>query len=183
MHDLHSSQRQCTFLQNLRLAIFGRVFHRNDDAPRTGDEVHCATHALHHFSGNHPIGEIAVLVDFHCAQHAKINMAATNHRERVRTRKIRCPGEFAHRLLAGVDEVGIFLAFHRIRADAEHAIFALQNDIHSRWDVIRNKRGHADAEIHVEPIAQFARDPLYDAITLLRVFGLRFGFGFDCHIE
>src|SRR5208282_1866837 len=124
------------------------------------------------------VGEAALFVDFHGAEHAEIDVAATNHGEGVGAGEIGGAGDFADRLFAGVDQVGIFGAFEGIRANAEHAVLALQDDIHASGNVVGNQRGHADAEVDVEPILQFAGDALDDAVALFGVFG---GFGFSRH--
>src|SRR5260370_9118774 len=36
--------------------------------------------------------------------------------------------------------------------------------------MIRDQRRHANAQVHVEPIAQLARNPVHDALALLDVF-------------
>ena len=40
-----------------------RVLHRDDHALGAGDQIHRAAHALDHLAGNHPVGEVAFLVD------------------------------------------------------------------------------------------------------------------------
>ena len=85
-------------------------------------------------------------------------MAAANHGEGFGAGEERGAGEFGYGFLAGVDEIGIGFAFERIRSDAEHAIFRLQNDFDAGGDEVRDQRGNADAEIDVEAVAQFAGD-------------------------
>ena len=62
--------------------------------------------------------------------------------------------QFADRLLAGVDEVGVFLALIGERSHAEHAVLALQADVDAVGDVVRDQRRNADAEIDVVAVAQ-----------------------------
>ncbi len=154
------------------------MFHRDDDAPRTGHQVHRAAHAFDHFAGDHPVREVALLVHFHRAEHAQVNVTAANHGERIGARKIRSAGKFADRFLAGVDEVSIFLPFDRVRSDAQHAVLTLQDDVHAGGNVVGDEGGQPDAEVHVEPVAQFAGDALDDAFAFVNVFGW---FGFDWH--
>ena len=81
------------------------------------------------------------------------------------------PGNLAYRFLARIDEVGVLLALDREWPDAEHAILALQNDVHPWGDVIGHQRRQADAEIDVKAIAQLPRDALHNTVALLGVFG------------
>src|SRR5215467_5846490 len=81
-------------------------------------------------------------------------MAAADHGEAVGGREIAGRRDLGDRLFAGIDEIGVLLAFVRERTEAEHAIFALQLHSHPRRDVIRNQRRDADTEIDVEAVAQ-----------------------------
>src|SRR5882724_2596315 len=44
--------------------------------------------------------------------------------------------------------------------------------------MIRDQRRHADAEVYVESVAQFASDALHDAVAFIEVFG-RFRHGYS----
>src|SRR6266404_2675869 len=48
--DFQARERQRTLLQNLRFAVLGSVLHGHEHALRTGHQIHCAAHALEHFS-------------------------------------------------------------------------------------------------------------------------------------
>jgi hypothetical protein len=52
-----------------------------------------------------------VLVDLHPSQDGEIDVSAANHRERLGAREERRAGKDRDRLLAGVDEVRVFLPF------------------------------------------------------------------------
>src|SRR3546814_5846787 len=54
-------QRQSAFRDILGIAVLGRVLHNDDNLFDAGDKIHRATHALDHFAGNHPVGDIAIL--------------------------------------------------------------------------------------------------------------------------
>src|SRR5215216_1664135 len=84
-------------------------------------------------------------------------MAAAHHAEGVGAREIAGRGQLAHRLLAGVDEVGVFLALIGKRSHAEHAVLALQVDVDAVGDVVRDQRRNADAEVDVIAVAQLFR--------------------------
>src|SRR5947208_3649834 len=131
------------------------MLHDNNDALDAGDEVHRAAHALHHLAGDHPVGEIAVLRHLHRAEDREIDMPAAHHAEGVGRGEIAGVWQFADGLLAGVDEIGVHLILIRERAHAEHAVLALQADVDAGWDVVRDQRRNADAEIDVIAVAQF----------------------------
>ena len=59
------------------------------------------------------------------------------------------PGYEGHRLLAGVDEVGVDFGIQRVRAHAKDAVFRLQRDRYSFGNIVANQCGHADAEVDV----------------------------------
>src|SRR6266536_4178534 len=82
-------------------------------------------------------------------------MAAAHHAEGIGAGEIAGRRQFGDRLLAGVDEVGVFLALIRERPHAEHAVLALQADVDAGRDVVGDQRRNADAEIDVVAVAQF----------------------------
>ena len=59
------------------------MFHQHNHATHTRDQVHRAAHTLDHFSGNHPIRQIACLGDLHRTQNGKIDFAGADHAKRV----------------------------------------------------------------------------------------------------
>src|SRR6185369_3772639 len=81
--DLQAGKRQRATLQDLMTPVPGRVFHRDDDLLCTGDEIHGAAHSLDHLAGNHPIGEVARLVNLQRAEHSQVDVAAAHHRKRI----------------------------------------------------------------------------------------------------
>src|SRR5215471_14616373 len=98
-------------------------------------------------------------------------MPATDHGERIGARKVTCSRHFGYGLFAGVDKVWVFLPFHRVRSDSEHAVFALQHDLDSLGNVVGDERRHADTQVHIESIAQFARNAFHDAFAFVEIFG------------
>src|SRR5216683_5269204 len=81
-------------------------------------------------------------------------MPAAHHAEGFGAGEIAGRRQFAHRLLAGIDEVGVFLALVRERSHAEHAVLALQVHVDAVGDIVRYQRRDADAEIDVIAVAQ-----------------------------
>ena len=89
------------------------------------DEIHRAAHSLDHAAGDHPVREIAVLGNLHRAEDRQIDVTATDHAEGLRAIEIARRRQLGDGLLAGVDQIGVFLALERERAHAEHAVLAL----------------------------------------------------------
>src|SRR5437773_2743518 len=65
------------------------------------------------------VGQVALAVHLQRAQDREVHVAAAHHGEGVRAREVRGAGQLGHRLLARVDEVGVFLAGLRVGAHAE----------------------------------------------------------------
>src|SRR3954465_15203570 len=82
-------------------------------------------------------------------------MAAAHHGEGIGGGEIAGGRQFADGLLAGIDQVGVFLALVGEWPHAEHAVLALQHDVHSVRNVVRHQRRDPDAEIDVIAVAQF----------------------------
>ena len=70
----------------------------------------------------------------------------------------RAAGQQRHRLLAGVDQVGVFLARRRRRAHAEEAVLAVQEDLAVLRQMVGDQRRQADAEVDVRAFGDVARD-------------------------
>ena len=79
--DGTSCQRQGTRLFDFRFAVFVDMFHDDDDAFCSIDEVHRPAHAFDHLARNHPVREVTVLIDFHPAEDREVDVATANHRE------------------------------------------------------------------------------------------------------
>ena len=138
------------------MAVAVRVLHCDDDLLRARDQIHRAAHPLHHLAGDHPVGEVAVLGHLHGAEDRQVDVAAADHRETVCGGKIARGRQLGDGLLAGVDEVGVLLAFEWKRAGAEHAVLALELNVHAGRNVVRHQRRNADAEVDVEAVPQLA---------------------------
>src|SRR5262249_26340682 len=98
---------------------------------------------------------VAAAGDFHRAENRKINVAAADHAKTVSGREIAGRRKLGDRLLAGIDEIGILLAFIGKRTHAEHAILALELNVHSGRNEISNQRWNSDSEIDIKAVAQF----------------------------
>ena len=154
MDDAGSGQRQRAIAQQLGAAVRGRVLHQNDDAPDAGDKVHGAAHAFHALARNHPVGQVAALGNLHGAEDRQVDVSAANHGEGIGARKSGRARHEGHRLLSGVDEVGVDFVLTRKRAHAEQAVLRLQSHGDAGGNVVGHQRGNADAEIDVEAVLQ-----------------------------
>src|SRR4029434_11152594 len=92
---------------------------------------------------------------------------AANHRERIGRGKIAATRQLADGFLTRVDQVGIDFRIQRIRPDAEHSVFRLQNHFHPLWDVVCDECRNSDPEVDVVSVAQFLGDALHDPFPLL----------------
>ena len=69
-----------------------KMFHGDDHPLGTGNQIHGPAHALDHFAGDHPIGDVAGAGHLHGAQDRQVDMAAADHSEGQRRIEIRGPG-------------------------------------------------------------------------------------------
>jgi hypothetical protein len=152
--DVPAGQRQRALRDELRVAALGIMLHHDDDLLDSGDEVHRPAHALHHLARDHPVGDVAFLGHLHRPQHGEVDMAAADHREALLGAEIGGAVQFADRLLAGVDQIGIDLILVREGPDPEHPVLALERDLHPLRDVVGDERRDSDPEIDVIPVAK-----------------------------
>ena len=141
------------------------MVHQNDDARDAGDEVHRASHSLHHLAGNGPVGEITILRNLKGTQNRQINMAAADHREALGRVDEGRAGKGGNGLFAGVDEVRIDFRFQRERAHPEHAVFGLKRNLDAFGKEIGNKRGDADTQVYIVVVLEFTGSACGDVIA------------------
>ena len=104
-------------------------------------------------------------------------MPAADHGEAGGAVEIGAVRQFADGLLARIDQVRIDLVRVRERTDAEHAVLALQRDMHAFGNVVGDQRRDTDAEIDVIAVLQLLRGagshlvaiPAHRALSLSRV--------------
>src|SRR5690606_17082467 len=87
-------------------------------------------------------------------------MTATHHGEAVGVMKVSAARQQRDGLLAGIDQVVVFLALCRGRAHAEYAVLALQHDFAVGGEIVGNGRRHSDAEIDVGAVVNVLSDAL-----------------------
>src|SRR5699024_810282 len=105
VHTLSASKRQVALCEYLRGALLGHVVGHYDDGFSTVDQVHRAAHAADHLAGNHPVGKVAVLRDFHGPKDGNDNGARTDHHERRRRAEVAQARCGRNSFLAGVDQL------------------------------------------------------------------------------
>lgn len=79
-----TSQRQGTLLLNLGVTITVAVNHSNQNILGTGNQVHSAAHAGTGLSGNHPVGQVTVLINLVGTQNSISHMTATDQAKGVK---------------------------------------------------------------------------------------------------
>src|SRR5690606_7583580 len=79
--------------------------------------------------------------------------------------KERAAGLLGNGLLAGVDQVVVFLPLGRRRAHAQHAVFGMQNDFTLGGQVVGHQRGQADAQVDIGALGDVLRDAGGDLVA------------------
>ena len=155
VHDAAAGVGQRALLDDLVGAVLGDVLHDHDDPLGAVDEVHRAAHALDHLAGDHPVGEVAAARRPASRRGWRASMWPPRIIPKL-VGGVEERGALAqrHRLLAGVDEVGVLVAVDRVGADAEEAVLALEHDLDAVGHVVGDERRQADAEVDVEAVGQ-----------------------------
>ena len=144
---------------DLTFAAFGLMIHHDQDALGADGQIHRASHRGNRIRcAGVPVGEVAGGGHLERAEHAKIEMPAAHHRERIGVMEIGAAGEQGDRLLAGVDQVGILGAGGWRRTHTEQTVFAVQEDLALFRQVIGDHGRQADAQIDVGAFRNVARD-------------------------
>src|SRR3546814_16057955 len=86
-------------------------------------------------------------------------MAAADHRKALFRSEIGRLRQFADRLLARVDKVGVFVALEGEGTDAEHAVFGLPRHRHPLRHMIRYGHRNADSVVYVKGVSLPLRRP------------------------
>jgi hypothetical protein len=156
VHHAHARQGQRALGQDLEVfgavLLLGHMLHQHDDALDASHQVHRAAHALDHLAGDHPVGQVAVLADLHGTQDGQVDLAAADHGKAVVAAKDAAALDGGHRLLAGVDQVGVDFVLGGERADAQHAVLGLQPHLLVGGHKIGHQRGNAYPEVDVKTV-------------------------------
>ena len=91
------------------LAFLVHVLGGDNHARARRHQVHRTAHPLDKLARNEVVGHVAVGGYLHRAQDGHLAMRTANHRKRLVRREERGPVRLCHSLLAGVDQVAIFL--------------------------------------------------------------------------
>src|SRR5690606_20719058 len=113
-----------------------------------------------------PVGQVALLRDLEGAQHADVQVAAAHHGEGIGVVEERAAGQLGDRLLAGVDQVIVFLALGGRRTHAQHAVLGVQDDFAAGRQVVGHQRGQADAQVDVGALGDVLRDAGGDLVAV-----------------
>src|SRR5699024_7935625 len=119
----------------------------------TVNQVHCATHTADHLAGNHPVGKVAILRDFHGTKDGNVNGAGTDHRKGSRRAEVARARRGSNSFLAGVDQLWVQLLFGRVCAHAENAVPGVPDN----FLISRNESWHLgwDTNTKVDVLAVF----------------------------
>ena len=98
-------------------------------------------------AGDHPVGEIAALVDLEAAEHRHVEMSAADDAEAHGAVDRGGAGHRGDEAAARVGEVWIFHAFGRAGAKADHAVLGLEENVDVLRQVIGDEARQSDAEI------------------------------------
>jgi hypothetical protein len=158
-----AGEGEAAFGEELAFAFGVGMLHGDDDVAGGGDEVHGAAHALDHFAGDLPVGDIAGFADFHGAQDGKVDLAGADHAKAFGGIEKGGAGDRGDGLLTGVDEIGIHFALGRVRSDPEESVFALEDNGHACRNIVGDEGGDADAEVDIHAVAEFAGNAFGDA--------------------
>src|SRR5260221_3708009 len=167
--DAFSGDRQRAFLQDLGRSVLRDMLHQHHDPLYPRYQVHRAPGPLYHLPRHHPVGEIAVLRHLQAAEDGEVHMAAADHREGVGAREEARSRNCGDGLFAGIDEVRVYPALVRERADPEQTVFRLQRDVDALRDVIRDQGRYADAEVDVVAVVELLRRALRHQLADRRV--------------
>jgi hypothetical protein len=80
---------------------------------------------------------------------------AADHGEALCTVEHAAARDDGDRLLAGVDDLGVFLALEGIGAHAEQPVLAVQQDLHALGHVVGHQGRNTDAQVHDESVLKF----------------------------
>ena len=80
--------------------------------------------------------------------------------------KNEAPGTTVTVSLPALMRSGSTSALGRVGPHAEDAVLGLEDHLHPRRDEVRDERRHADAEVHVHPVAQLLRGAPDDAVPV-----------------
>src|SRR5262245_32937635 len=123
MDDAESRQGQGAVSQNLWFLAWRRVFHSYDHTFGAAGEIHGASHSVHHFPWQHPVREVALLVNLETSQDTQIEVTSTNHCVGVDARKQAGACSQGNRFFCSIDKVRIPLVLGGQRAKALDAAF------------------------------------------------------------
>ena len=91
------------------LTLLVHVLRGDNHARARRYQVHRTAHPLDKLARYEVVGHVAVGGYLHCAQDSHLTVRTANHRKRLVRREERGPVLLCHSLLAGVNQIAIFL--------------------------------------------------------------------------
>ena len=100
-------------------------------------------------------------------------MAASHHGEAVVVVHVSAALQQSDRLFASVDQIEIFIFRCRRRAHAQDAVLAVQDDLQTFGQVVRDLGRHADAQIDIHTFRNVLRHTRGDLVFGFALVGHR----------
>ncbi len=133
----------------------------------TRNQIHGAAHARNHLPRNHPVREVATLIDLQSAKHGHVKMSAPDQSEAHGAVNRRGARHRGHKASSRIGQICIFHAFGRPCTQADHAVFRLEIDAVTRRYEGCNEARQSDAEVDEHARLDLARHAPRD--DLLRI--------------
>ena len=129
------------------------MLQQNPHALGADREIHRTAHAGREIRIlRRPVGEVALLRHLERAHDRKIEVAATDHEERVGMME-ECPALHQRgQALPGIDQVWIGFVRSGFRSHAENAVLAVEHDLAVLRDVIGDQRRQTDPQVDVPAV-------------------------------
>jgi hypothetical protein len=121
--------------------LLGQQVHHDPCLLGTDGQIHGTTYGRNSVDFSRmPIGQIASGTDLKSAQHTNVQMTTSHHGKAVGMMKIRTSWQQRNGLLAGVDQVVVFVAGCRRRTHSQNTILAVQQNFKVRRNMVGNQR-------------------------------------------
>lgn len=143
------------------------MLHGDNDLGGAGvaDKIHGTAETLD-LTRQHPVRKVTGGADLHGTQDSKVDAATADHAEALLAAKDGGTGLERDRLLARVDEVGIFLALLGIGSQTQNAVLGLELDLNLGANEARSEHRHADAEVGVHAVLELLGGTSDNELTL-----------------
>merc|ERR1712070_23272 len=162
-----TGKRKRAVLHDLRSPVLVYMVGQDNNLGGVGvsNEIHCATHALEDFAGDHVVSQVAVRAHLKRAEHADVDVTTADHTEGFTAVEDASAGDESDGLLAGVEDVGVDLFLGRVRAHTEDAVLRLDPHIGVRWEEGWCESWHANTKVNVVARLKFLSSTLRDTVA------------------